>query len=332
MIRNKSLRKLKKDVEAISPVVATLMLVVIAVAAASALYLFMNGWQQDVTDDIGNGSGVQTSMTIAGSSTVYEFMVPAVEAFESANPNYKIDVQNVGSGAGISAISQQKVDIGMASRALTSAEVTANPNLQQTTIAYDGIVLIISDATATKYGITGAALNAFTPTIVKGVYANDAAYDTWGELATALGVTSSDSTPINTVDRADESGTEDGFAEMMMSDKSFFKTHTADHSVTGNQGMIDYVKNNVDSIGFASFGMASADSSLTVFGFNGVTASATSIKAEVTGATGGYDASRPLVVITYGEPVGDVSMFIKYITTPENNQKFCADAGYVSLF
>ncbi len=57
MLNSKSIRKIKRDVEAISPVVATLMLVLIAVAACTAFYLWESGWQASTTKNINSGSG-----------------------------------------------------------------------------------------------------------------------------------------------------------------------------------------------------------------------------------------------------------------------------------
>lgn len=331
----KMMKRIEKDVLAISPVIATLMLVLIAVAAASGFYLWQSGWQQDMQDDVG-GVDITNTLTIAGSSTVYEFMTPAAADYMTENPSYSISISNVGSGAGIVAIGSGTCDIGMASRALKASEIEAYPDLIQTTIAYDGIVMVMNDALSaalTTAGINATEMKGITQAIALDVYDGD--IDTVGELAHALDATVNatvDTTSLVTYDRADESGTEDGFAEKMLNSKDFFKTNSADVSVTGNQGMIDAMQAGTNMrIGFASFGMAeSAD--VDYFGFNGINPSAKAIALGVLDSTNtaAYDASRPLVILTNGEPTGEIQAFINYILEAENNIEFCEDAGFIS--
>ncbi len=329
----KMLKKMKKDVSAISPVIATLMLVLIAVAASSGFYLWQSGWQQDMQDDMG-GVDITNTITIAGSSTVFEFMTPAAAAYMEQNPSYAISISNVGSGAGVVTIGQDKCDIGMASRALKASEIEAYPNLVQTTIAYDGIVMVMNDALSAELataGVDAADYGNLTAVIAKDIYLGTIA--DVGDLATALNPDTGVDTSIVllvTYDRADESGTEDGFAEMMLDDKAFFGTNTADVSVNGNQGMIDAMMTGTNMrIGFASYGMAeSAD--VDYLGFNDVFPDAKKIVKGVMGIDGGYEASRPLVILTNGEPTGEVQTFINFILEAENNVAFCEDAGFIS--
>ncbi len=108
MINNKSIRKIKRDVEAISPVVATLMLVLIAVAACTAFYLWESGWQNSTTKTMNNSGALDTSgtLTVSGSTTVAPFAQLAATEFMQNNSGAQITIDSIGSGAGMTAIEQ----------------------------------------------------------------------------------------------------------------------------------------------------------------------------------------------------------------------------------
>jgi len=343
---NKEWKKFARDVKAISPVIATLMLVLIAVASASAFYIWQSGWQEEAQDNMGD-SEVKTNMIISGSTTVTPFMEVAAEAFMEENPTYKVTVQGIGSGPGKSATLQGKCDIGMSSSALVAADLEAG--LVQTTIGYDGIVMFVSADTydlLDAVGVSAADIkNNVTSAFLKSIYTKSSSVDTIGELAHALNTTilaNSSATVFETVDRAEESGTEEGFCKMaglggiQLPATVSSVEYAADKSENGNSGVIAYVKTHV-AIGFTSYGMVAEDDNVVHFGYkssaqsSGLMPSAANIKSGALGDTSGYGAARLLVVCTLGEPTGDVLYFIEFITNPMNNMDFCDEVGYVSI-
>jgi phosphate transport system substrate-binding protein len=349
----KEMKKFARDVKAISPVIATLMLVLIAVASASAFYIWQSGWQEDAQDNMGD-SDVKTNMIISGSTTVTPFMDTAAQAFMLENPTYKVTVQGIGSGPGKSATLQGKCDIGMSSSALTQADLDAG--LVQTTVGYDGIVMFVSANTYAKLDAMGVDAkdikNNVTSAFLQDIYKKASTISTLGQLAVRLNssatiVTADSNTVFKTVDRAEESGTEEGFCKMaglggiQLPATVLSIEYAADQSENGNSGVIAYVKANV-AIGFTSYGMVASDSSCKYFGYNegaagsltGLMPTPANIKAGAVNPSdnvNGYGAARLLVVCTLGEPTGDVLYFIEFITNPQNNMDFCAEVGYVSI-
>lgn len=336
----KEWKKFARDVKAISPVIATLMLVLIAVASASAFYIWQSEWQDEAQENMGNAD-VSNMLLVSGSTTVTPFMDVAAEKFMLENPTYKVTVQGIGSGPGRSATLQGKCDIGMSSSALSQGDLDAG--LVQTVVGYDGVVMFVSadtwnmlkDAGVNEDDIKDNVNSAF----LKSIYEKDSDIDTIGELAQALNAsaTGTDSTTFETVDRAEESGTEEGFCEKM-ADLGKIQLpatvggveYAADVSQNGNPGVIAYVKDNV-AIGFTSYGMVADDEECVHFGYDGVMPSKANIKAGALGEDDGYGASRLLVVCTLGEPTGDVLYFINYITNPQVNMDCCNAVGYVSI-
>jgi flagellin-like protein len=155
-----SLRRMKKDVRAISPIVATLLLVLITVAAATAFFVFETQWQKSATNNVGNGTIGDDSkgvVTMAGSTTVSDLMTQMVPAFEQNNTGVKISYTGSGSGAGLLAIEGGSVQIGMISdpaNLLVPGTTTAYPNLVYTTIGYDGVSMFVANASLTYHGIS----------------------------------------------------------------------------------------------------------------------------------------------------------------------------------
>jgi len=344
MMKNKSLKKMKRDIEAISPVVATILLVLVAVASAVAFYVFESTWQEEQSrnlDDVDISTEMDYTLVVSGSSTVYEFMTPAAEAYMAANPEATVSVESIGSSGGIAAIVAGACDIGMISESWSTANAAAYPDIVATTIAYDGVVIVIGDSAMTAHGITASNLKNMTSAIIKNVYnPADTTNDTWGELHHALdhnyviGTVAGDSDSIVTYQRADGSGTEEVFCQKVLDQaKTYLDTTGTDATATGNQGMIDAVSANEDSIGFTSYGMTTAtDSTVNAFYLDGDQCTAATIKAEIASAGTGYEAARPLVILTNGQPSGHIEEFVQFVIDPENNREFCSDSGYVSLY
>lgn len=317
-----NMRKLKKDVMAVSPVIATLMLVLVSVGSAGAFYVWQAGWQKDVSGKAG-GADLQDALTIGGSSTVYEFTAVAAPMFEAENPNFKISFQKGGSGSGVASVGTGIVDIGSASRAVKASEFSKYPDvdgiagkdigkdLMVHTVAYDAVVVIINGAGVTEINTT-ELLGIYGATTHTGAPA-------WYSPAT-----------WTTYDRSDASGTEEVFVELILgldgSELEEFTEYAANVSVGNNQDMITAL-GTANTIGFTSYGMAK-DSSISsyIMDLNGVEPTEDSIMGTQ------YDGARPINYITIGEPSGAIKQYIDFVLGPQANQDICELCGYITLY
>lgn len=84
-------------------------------------------------------------VTIDGSTSVGPVMIKLKEAYAKINPDVSVEVQTTDSSSGMNAAIEGRCDIGMASRNLKDAELE---QLTETTIAKDGIVVVINNANA----------------------------------------------------------------------------------------------------------------------------------------------------------------------------------------
>ena len=106
------------------------------------------------------GKQVSGKIVVAGSSSVTPVMEKLKEAYLAVNPNAEIEVQQSDSTTGMKSAIDGICDIGMASRALKDSEVEAG--LTGTTIAMDGIAVIVNNDNATATMTIEQVKNIFT--------------------------------------------------------------------------------------------------------------------------------------------------------------------------
>lgn len=336
-MNNKSLRKMKSDLKAVSPVIATILLVLVAVASAVAFYAVTNLWQNEQSKKLQNVdiNDLSGELKIAGSTTVQPFVDYAAPLFEKEHPGVKVSVSGGGSDFGISAIGKQDIQIGTISKAWDSS----NPAVKATTIGYDGVIV------ATAHSISAARLGNLTTAIIQGVYGYNNAgtwvaanITAWNQFEYILDNPTSWTTvptaaagqDIVTLERSEGSGTEEGFTDKFLKSKNLLDGH-ADKAVFGNDGIVAALKADKNAIGFTSYGYKEG---LSVFAFNGVACTDATIKGTSEGTLTGaaaYAGARPLVILTYGEPAANslTAAFIDYITNVDNNRAFNQAVGFV---
>lgn len=100
-------------------------------------------------------SGMSGKITLGGSTSVAPVMEVLAEAYKAHNPDVEIEIQQTGSGAGMTAAIEGIVDIGMASREVKDSE--KEQGLTDTTIAMDGIAVIVNQANPIS-GLTSAQI------------------------------------------------------------------------------------------------------------------------------------------------------------------------------
>jgi phosphate transport system substrate-binding protein len=356
-----NMRKLKKNVMAVSPVIATLMLVLVSVGSAGAFYVWQSGWQRDVNEKAGTAE-LQSQLSIGGSSTVYEFLLIAKEIFEAQNPNFKVDIQKGGSGAGLMGAGLGLVDIGSASSDKSSS-FYKYPDFNRdgvkdlgieminTKIGYDGVVVVVSEDRTDLISIGRDTLAQ--------IYQGDITL--WNEVpmnASAVGNSTdgyhnctdldTKENKIETYGRSVHSGTEECFFDKLMAGEVDDASDQMDvgetHALPSNQDIVSSLADNPDGIGFMATGLVKDDSGLRAIPFsenggpfvNGTLAdyggdelglpSTDSIMDET------WPGSRALWFITAGEPTGAAKVFIDFCLRTEANQNICHLSDYISLY
>ena len=344
MNMKKCIKKLVKNTKAVSPVIATLMLVLVSVGAAGAFYAWQAGWQEESTENVGDMDG-KANIVIGGSSTVYPFTGEASAKFEKEFPYAKLSYTTGGSGSGIKACGEGIIDMGAASKWLPAEDAAKYPDLIEHTVAYDAIAMIVpsgnTDVTEINiteiqaiYYINGGSDSADWPTDVttwSTTFADNTAPTCYYDSTLDQVNWSHNDEKIIAFERADDSGTEEVFVNKLLNagKNQLGEIGIEVNKVDSNQNLLTELAAEPNGISFMSFGMAEGVNILDVdFDLDGtyVTPSADTVD------DGSYKAGRPINYLTLGEPTGLVKEYLDFVLTPRHNIDINAEVGYISLY
>ena len=213
-----------------------------------------------------NSTALSGSVSTNGSTSMDKVIGALKEQFTADNPGVTVTYDPTGSGAGIEAVKNGSADIGLASRALKDQEKSAG--LQETTVALDGIAIIVNAGSKVADLTVQQIADIFTGKITD-----------WSEVGGDPGA-------ISCIGRESGSGTRDGF-------ESITNTRDAcklDQELTSTGGVIEAVAGNPNAIGYAS--LAAIKDSVKVLTVNGVAPTEATVK------DGTYLVQRPFVLVT----------------------------------
>lgn len=248
------------------------------------------GCGNKATDGSANGgsSKEQVTISISGSTSVGPLMGKLAEKYEADNNNVSIEINEVGSSAGIKDAINGVSEMGMSSRELKSEEAS---QLKATTIAYDGIAIITNKNNSIKN---------ITIDEIKGIYT--------GQITNWNQIEGGKDAPIVVVSREEGSGTRDAFQEIIG-----YKSEEliANAMITNATGAVkETVSGNKNSIGFVSFEYL--DDKVNIVNVENVEP-----KAELV-QSGEYKISRPFIVVNKeGKLSLEGQKFIDFILSDE---------------
>ncbi len=241
-------------------------------------------------------------LSIVGSTSVTPVLTQLADAYMTLNDGVKIDVQGIGSSAGVKAAYDKSADIGMSSRNLKEAE--KEWNLIETTIAYDGIAISVNpNNTVEKLTIEQVK------DIFKGIITN------WNEVG-------GKDEEIIVISRESGSGTRGAFEglvglEEKDADGNKFSVLVEDALIADGNGAVKAnVASKENAIGYLSFSYL--DSSIKTLVINDIEPLVENIE------NGTYKISRPFLLLTNDESSKLVNDFIEYILSDEG-QNIVAD-------
>ncbi len=324
-----------EDTRAVSPIVATLVLVVVAITGAAAVGTIMGTFSSDVSEQSNIGelaSASSTELLIAGSTTVQPVSELLAEAYMDDHQGVKITVQGGGSGAGASSVGLDIVDIGAASRDLRDTELEKYPNIKTHQIGGSAVV-VIAGKDITAFNIDREELKtAYRDGDPDEITANLPANASIGTL----------------YQRAEASGTEETFAKWLGLSED--KINSSIEGATGNAGVLAAVQGDGDSIGFVDYGFADGASDIVILGivdtgrsekeYEAADITKKNIKTALkdnnndkypTGTVNGVNGvTRPLNYMTNGEPNSMEQAFITFAMSPGATTYF-EECGYFAI-
>jgi phosphate transport system substrate-binding protein len=270
----------------------------ITVVGLSALISILSGCGSNQTV-ASRDTGLSGTITESGSTTVQPLAEKLAGAFRTINPGVKVIIQGGGSSVGIKAAKDGTVDIGAASRELT----TSDPPLVKHLVAHDGIAIIINPSNPVKN---------LTRTQIKKIYAGE--ITRWSQVG-------GPDREIHVSAREEGSGTRTAFEDLVMGkDIPIVKKAVLQNS---NGALLQVVSSDPDAISFISFGYLT-EQSIKAVSVEGVAAT------EANAQSGDYPVVRPLYFLTKTQPQGLVKAFLDYCSGPEA-QNIVSEEGYVAI-
>jgi phosphate transport system substrate-binding protein len=243
------------------------------------------------------GTGEETVM-ITGSTTVLPVAQKVAEAYMDSHPQADIRISGGGSGAGVTAAASGTADIGMLSRELKDSETSGN-SFREYVIGRDGIAVI---------GHPSNPVSGLTISQIKDIYLGK--IRNWNELG-------GNDAEIILIGRDSASGTREFFTEFVLGKEDAAKTM---QELNSNGAVRKSVAQTPGAIGYAS--LEYVDPSVKAFMIDGVTPSVAAV------LDGTYPVSRPLLMITNGEPADPAKSYLEFILS-ENGQKILSDSGFI---
>jgi len=251
------------------------------------------------------------TLTLTGSTTVLPIAQAVADAYMANNSNVNIQVSGGGSGVGIQAIINQKVDIGMSSADVSAAQKAQDSNMNIITIAHDGIAIIVNPANT----VQDISLDQ-----VKSIY--NGSVTSWTSLGGA-GVPNSNN-QIVPVGRDSSSGTRTYFDQFVMQNTNDSLSMHEDNS---NGAVLQEVAQTPNAIGYISIGyLDNTVKALPIVTTNGhiIVPTVATVKDKT------YPIHRDLYMITNGKPTGLANDYINFLLSPAGQQIVVAQ-GYVAL-
>ncbi|WP_277586305.1 phosphate ABC transporter substrate-binding protein [Psychrobacillus antarcticus] len=247
-----------------------------------------------------DSNGSNATVSISGSTSVGP-LAEKLAAKYTEKDNTKIEINQIGSSAGITNAISGVSEIGMSSRDLKEEE-RAN-GLNEVVIAYDGIVVVTHPSNKVKDLTMEQIKQIFTGEVTN-----------WKELG-------GDDLEIVVVSREDGSGSRDAFQEIV--DYSSGELIRNSIIASGNGNIKTTVANNKHAVGFISFEYI--DESISTIDINGVEATAENVLQEK------YSLSRPfLFIYKEGQLTDAGQLFIDFILS-EEGQLIAAEAGAIPV-
>ena len=243
-------------------------LISLVLAALMALTLFAacGKTNDDNKDNNDDNAEVTGTVSTDGSTSMEKVIMSLGESFQAENKGITVGYNPTGSGSGITAVSEGRCDIGLASRALKDDEKAAG--LKETVLALDGIAIIVNPENKVSDLTLEQIAKIYTGEITN-----------WKDVG-------GDDAEIVLIGREAGSGTRDGF-ESITGTKDSCKYR---QELTSTGDVITTVAGNPNAIGYAS--LAAIKDTVKAISVNGVAPS------EATVSDGSYEVQRPFILVT----------------------------------
>ncbi len=307
--------KIIKDTNAVSPVVASLMLIMVVAGSVT----FLSGMMQNMNSQADQVAGKSTSadrtsmkINIISSDLARPAVEPLVKAYNDKLLGVMLQLQasetlDMTSNVSIGEVGTGIADIGVSDRLPSQDEMGKYPDLVSQKLGTSGIVVIANNGLTTPYSKND----------LRGYYSGGGAYQMTGS-----------------------PGTEKAFLQYIGNNS----INSNIPAVTGSAGMLDALKNSPNSIGFIEYGYVNSQDKLgpnvyiagiynenSTKTYKNMSYSNFTLAATSNDANNSYyplELAHPLYFVTRGNPTL-VDSFITWARSSEG-QDIVEKNGYIS--
>jgi phosphate transport system substrate-binding protein len=254
-------------------------------------------------------------ITNRGSDTMVNLALAWAEAYAQGHPQIQISVTGGGSGTGITALINKRVDIANVSRAMTPGEIADakknGVNPVEFIVARDAIAVIVNPANPVDRLTLQQVSDIFTGRV-----------NNWREVG-------GEDRPIVRVSREVNSGTHVYFLESVLrlgkkDDKSIFAADTL--LLSSSEGITAEVSQNPNSIGYDGLGYVVDSVKVLSIGLD--PGGPFYLPSLETVQNHTYLISRDLFMYTNGSPQGILREYIDWVLQPEG-QTIVKTRGFI---
>jgi phosphate transport system substrate-binding protein len=279
------------------PNMSRLLRAALSFAIGGLIVLGIVGCGKDTPTPEPMATDIAGEISFAGSTTLQPLAHEIGEAFKDRHPDVALDIAAGGSVVGIEAIHDGTVDVGMASRALTSEEAEG---IEQHQVAADVIAMVVHGSNPVE---------DITLEQLRDIYLGE--ITDWSEVGGNDG-------PITVVVRGKNSGTRGAFDKIVLDKQEPVAPHL--RTAVAASDVAAMVAEDEQAIGYIGFGHFELD--IKVIAVDGV------MPSEETARDGSYAVVRPLLFLTgpLSQPIAQE--FIDFALSAEG-QRMVVDEGWV---
>lgn len=262
---------------------------------------------------------VKTVIQNSGSDTMVNLAQAWAEEYAMVAPTVSVEVSGGGSGTGIAALIDGRVDIANCSRKLEPQEAekarrNTGKEPKEYMVGHDAMAIFVHKANP---------IEAISLEQLASVYGEGGKVDRWSQLGVKMPAGSDE---IIRISRQSNSGTYHYFREAVLGKGKDMKLGSRD--MHGSKDVVELVAHTPGAIGYSGMGYSTAEvKKVPVIRKAGEKAVAVSIQSALDGT---YPIARPLFLYTLGEPSGPVKAFMDWVMAPAG-QAIVGSSGYVPL-
>jgi phosphate transport system substrate-binding protein len=236
---------------------------------------------------MGGSAWAEDVLRYAGATTLQRFFMPEVGRIFTNDTAIKVNIEGGNTGPGIRALLKGDIDMAGAGRLLTDAE--KQQGLIEHFLGWDVLAIVVHE---------NNPLEDLTRKQLKGLFS--------GELTNWQQVGGADS-PVVVVTSPKGSGMRSAVKKLILHDKDYLDREIVSAIVAASDQQVSMFPVGITAL---SRSMLDADH-VKAIKVDGVEATAENV------AIGTYPLTKPLTLVTNGEPQGDLARFIALVKSPK---------------